>query len=99
MMGPKAGATAVGTIKIFEAVARRSGGKARHNMASPTGVSMPPPTPCRTRKATSMLSDVDAPHRPEAVVKTASAKRKTRLVPKRSPIQPDAGMNTARLRR
>jgi len=35
----------------------------------------------------------------ELIVNTASAKRKVRFVPKRSPIQPDAGIHTARLSR
>ncbi len=51
--GPRAGATSVGIITIVEARARSIGGKARNSMAIPIGVSIPPPTPWRTRKATS----------------------------------------------
>jgi hypothetical protein len=40
-----------------------------------------------------------APHKAEAVVKTIRANRNVFLVPKRSPIQPDAGIQMARLRR
>jgi len=68
-------------------------------MAIPTGASMPPPAPCRTRKATSS-SRLDArPHSADATEKTTMAVSSTRLPPNRSPSQPDAGMNTARLTR
>ena len=53
MTGPSAGARTVGMMRIVEALARRSGGKARNSIAVPTGVSIPPPTPCRTRNTTS----------------------------------------------
>src|SRR3954469_23780964 len=65
----------------------------------PTGVKQPPPAPCSTRKSTNWLSDWAMPHRADAETKMARAKRKTRLYPKRSPNQPDAGMKTARLTR
>src|SRR5205814_9613202 len=38
-------------------------------------------------------------HRAEARLKSARASRKIRLVPQRSPNQPEAGMTTARLTR
>ena len=77
------------------ALARSIGGKARNNIAAPTGTSMPPPTPCSTRNATSWPRLWACPHSADANVNIARAKRNTRLVPKRSPIHPDAGMNTA----
>jgi len=40
-----------------------------------------------------------APHRAEPVVKTISANRNVFFVPKRSPIQPEAGIQMARLSR
>ncbi len=94
-----AGATAVGTVRMLEARTRSSGGKVRNNMAMPTGVSMPPPTPWITRKATSSGRLWASPHSTEAPVKTAMANRSTRLDPNRSPSHPAAGMNTARLTR
>ena len=97
--GPSAGASAVGMIRIREAAARRSGGKARKSIARPTGVNIPPPTPWRTRKAMSSPSEVDKPHRHELTVNTISANWNVRFVPNRSPIQPDAGIHTARLSR
>ena len=78
---------------------RSSGGNARKSMAIPTGASMPPPTPCRTRNATSSPRLVASPHSADAIVNTTIAASITRLPPNRSPSQPDAGMNTARLTR
>ena len=86
-------------IRTVEAFARRSGAKARNSMAVPTGVIIPPPTPCSTRNATSSHRPVACPHSADATVKTAIANRNVRLVPKRSPIQPEAGIHTARLSR
>ena len=93
--GPSAGATSVGIITIVDARARSIGGKARNSMAMPIGVSIPPPTPCRTRKATSwpIVWANAAQHEPPT--NSASAVRNTRFVPKRSPIQPLAGIHTA----
>ncbi len=63
----------------------------------PTGIIMAPPTPCRTRQATSISRLVDRPHNTEPRVKKPIAEAKTRRVPNRSAIQPLTGMNTARL--
>ncbi len=65
----------------------------------PTGFMSAPPTPCSTRMATSIPSEVDAPHSAEETVKTATAAQKTVRAPNRSAIQPLTGMKTARLRR
>ena len=97
--GPRAGATAVGTVRMLEARTRSSGGKVRNSMAMPTGVSMPPPTPWMTRKKTSSERLPAMPHRADAPVNRAMASRSIRLDPNRSPSQPAAGMNTARLTR
>ena len=85
----------VGIITIVDARARSIGGKARNSMATPIGVSMPPPTPCRTRKPTSWPMVWAMPHITEPPTNRASAVRNTRLVPKRSPSQPLAGIHTA----
>ncbi len=97
--GPRAGANVVGTVRMAEARIRSAGGKTRYSMAMPTGASMPPPAPCRIRKATSSPRLEASPHRAEAAVKTTMAASSTRLPPNRSPSQPEAGMNTARLTR
>lgn len=64
-------------------------------MAVPTGTSIPPPKPCRMRKTVSWVNESARPHSMDAPVNTARASRKTRLVPKRSPNQPEAGIETA----
>jgi hypothetical protein len=51
------------------------------------------------RKATSSPRLDATPHSAEATEKTAMAVSSTRLPPNRSPSQPDAGINTARLTR
>ena len=93
--GPSAGATSVGIITIVDARARSIGGKARNSMATPIGVSMPPPTPWTMRNATSWPIVWANPHSTEPPTNRPSAVRNTRLVPKRSPIQPLAGIHTA----
>ena len=64
----------------------------------PTGIIIAPPRPCSRRAATIIGAFSDSPHRTEATVKIAIAVPNTRLVPKRSAIQPLTGMPTARLR-
>ena len=78
---------------------RSSGGNTRNSIAMPTGASMPPPTPWSTRNATSSPRLVAVPHSADAIVNTTIAASSTRLPPRRSPSQPEAGMNTARLTR
>jgi hypothetical protein len=60
---------------------------------------MPPPTPCRMRAAMSDSTFQANPHSADAAVNVARARTNVRLVPKRSPIQPDAGIHIARLSR
>jgi hypothetical protein len=86
-------------VSTAAAFARSAGGKARKSMAVPTGVSMPPPTPCSTRNAISDSTLQARPQRIEASVNTERANMNVRLVPNRSPAQPLTGMKTARLRR
>ncbi len=68
-------------------------------MAMPTGANMPPPAPWMTRKKMSSVRFCASPQRTDPNVKTTMADIRTRLPPKRSPSQPEAGMNTARLTR
>ncbi len=94
--GPDAGASTVGMVRMADARARCSGGKARNSSVIPTGVSMPPPIPCRIRNATSWPIERDSEHSTDAVMNMTRAKMKVRLVPKRSPTQPEIGIHTAR---
>ena len=89
----------VGTVRMLAARTRSAGGKTRYSMAMPTGAIIPPPAPWMTRKRTSSVMFWANPHRTEPRVKTAMAINSTRLPPKRSPSQPEAGMKTARLTR
>ena len=99
MIGPLAGATAAGTTMMPAAFERSSGGNARQSVEKATGESMPPPTPCRMRKAMSDSMLQASAQSSEAAENTASANMKTFFVPKRSPAQPLIGMKTARLSR
>lgn len=55
--------------------------------------------PCTTRAAMREWMSGASPAPADAAVNSARANRKVRFVPNRSPIQPDAGMNTATLSR
>ena len=84
---------------MLAARTRSAGGNTRKSMAIPTGAIMPPPAPCTTRNTTSSVMFWARPQSTEPNVKTTMAARSTCLPPKRSPSQPEAGMNTARLTR
>ena len=58
----------------------RSGPAARVRIVMPSGISMPPPRPCRTRKRTSISSDVAAAQSTEPAVKSATASSLEMLV-------------------
>src|SRR5690242_8393290 len=60
---------------------------------------MPPAPPCRIRNSTSSGRLDATPHSAEAPVNSAMAVSRTRFPPYRSPSQPDAGMQMARLTR
>ena len=68
-------------------------------MAMASAIMPPAPRPWKARKAINSPMFWARPHRAEATVKSASASKKMRLVPQRSPNQPEAGMTTARLTR
>jgi len=66
----------------------------------PTGVSMPPPAPCRMRNSTSSSTDCESPQSADATREQRDRPAmKVRLVPNRSPTHPEAGIHTARLTR
>ena len=60
---------------------------------------IPPPSPCRTRKKISELSDQASPQSAELTPKMAMETIQTRFEPKRSVAQPAKGITTARERR
>ena len=71
----------------------------RNSTRRPTGVIIAPPTPCRIRAITKPVTDPDNAQPIEPAMKTAIAVENTSRGPKRSAVQPLAGMNTARDRR
>ncbi len=71
----------------------------RSKVRRPTGVIIAAPQPWKIRAATNWGRVLDRPQKIEPMVKTAMAERNTRLVPKRSAAQPEAGMKTAWARR
>ncbi len=93
--GPSAGISAVGTISTFASFIRSCGGNARNSNVIPTGVNNPPARPCTARATTSVVRSGARPQTAEASVNAASAPRKTRFVPNRSPSQPATGSPTA----
>jgi len=97
MIGPTAGARAVGMTRIDDARTRSACGNARNSMVMPTGVMRPPPMPCSTRNATSSSRLPARPHRAEATVKIAIEPSRTWRGPSRSPSHAAAGMNSATL--
>ena len=93
--GPMTGPISAGIVTQAMAPISRSFGTLRNNTRRPTGSIIAPPAPCRMRAETRKPSESARPHSTLPSVKTAMAARNTWRVPKRSAIQPLAGMNTA----
>ena len=101
-MRPPASGPSIGPMSAGMAtklIARMSSflANARTSVSRPTGTIIAPPQPCRTRQNTSMWMLEETPHRKDPSVKSAIAPPKIRRVPKRSAIQLEIGMKTARL--
>jgi hypothetical protein len=73
----------------------RSRPAARARIVMPTGITAPPPSPCRTRKAISEPADQAAPASAEPARKAVTALKKTRRAPNRSTAQPLTGIAAA----
>ena len=71
----------------------------RTSTMRPTGVIIAPPMPCKIRAKTKSVSEDDIAQAIEPSTKTPMAVRNTVRAPKRSAVQPEAGMNTASERR
>ena len=73
-IGPKIGPSSIGTPSTAITRPIRSGPAARVMIVMPSGISMPPPRPCSTRKAVSisMLSAAAQSTEPPANSTTAS---------------------------
>jgi hypothetical protein len=67
----------------------------RSSTRRPTGVIIAPPMPCTMRAMTKSVTEDDSAQPIEPTMKTATARLNTIRAPKRSAVQPLAGMNTA----
>ena len=93
--GPSAGASSIGTPTSAITRPIRSGPAACARIVIPTGITIPPPRPCRTRNAISEPADHASPHSSDPTAKAATAAMNTRRVPKRSTAQPASGITAA----
>ena len=94
-IGPIAGASSIGTPTIAITRPIRSCPAARARIVMPTGITSPPPRPCRTRNAISDPADHASPHSSDPPANAATADMNTRRVPKRSTAQPASGITAA----
>jgi hypothetical protein len=67
----------------------------RNSTRRPTGVIIAPPMPCRMRASTKSVTDDDIAQPIEPTMKTPMAMLNTARAPKRSAVQPLAGIKTA----
>src|SRR4051812_9938310 len=91
-IGPIAGASSIGTPTSAITRPIRSCPAARARIVIPTGITIPPPSPCSTRNAISVPADQASPHSADPQTKTATAVMNTRRAPKRSTAQPVNGI-------
>jgi hypothetical protein len=95
MIGPKIGPSRIGTPTSASARPMRRGPALCAMSVNPTGSSMPPPSPCKTRKTMSSPADVANAHSADPAANSAIDAIHVRLEPKRSVTHPDSGMTAA----
>ena len=93
--GPTTGPTSAGTVTQAIAFTSALLSIERSSTSRPTGVIIAPPRPCRMRAITKSVTEEDSAQPIEPTMKTAIARLNTMRAPKRSAVQPEAGMNTA----
>src|ERR1700704_170312 len=93
--GPITGPTSAGTVTHAIALTSALLSMERSKTRRPTGVIMAPPAPCTMRAITKSVTDDDSAQPIEPTMNTAMAIENTARAPKRSAVQPLAGMNTA----
>jgi hypothetical protein len=93
--GPITGPIRAGTVTQAMAFTSALLSIERSSTSRPTGVIIAPPRPCRIRAMTKWVTEVDSAQPIEPTMKTAMAIEKTARAPKRSAVQPLAGMNMA----
>ena len=97
--GPSIGPISAGMAMKESACTSSAFGAVRITTMRPTGTIMAPPRPCAARQNTNWPSELENAQPMEAIMNTASARRKVVHEPTRSATQPLTGMNTARLTR
>jgi hypothetical protein len=97
--GPITGPTNDGTVTQAMASTRSRFSIERTSTRRPTGVIIAPPMPCTMRAATMLSTEAASAQPIEPSMNTAMAARNTVRAPKRSAVQPLAGINTASERR
>ena len=93
--GPITGPISAGTVTQAIAFTSWRLSIERSSTSRPTGVIIAPPMPCRMRAMTKSVTEVDSAQPIEPTMNTAIAAENTMRAPKRSAVQPLAGMNTA----
>src|SRR5713101_8631684 len=93
--GPITGPTSAGTVTQAIAFTSALLSIERSSTSRPTGVIIAPPKPCTMRAITKWVTVEDSAQPIEPTMKTAMAIENTIRAPKRSAVQPLAGMNTA----
>src|SRR6266568_4067239 len=93
--GPITGPIKAGTVTQAIALTNALLSIERSSTRRPTGVIIAPPTPCTIRAITKSVTEEDSAQPTEPTMKTAMAMENTIRAPKRSAVQPLAGMNTA----
>ncbi len=93
--GPITGPISAGTVTQVMALTSALLSIERSSTSRPTGVIIAPPMPCRMRAITKWVTDCDSAQPIDPTMNTAMAIANTMRAPKRSAVQPLAGMNTA----
>jgi hypothetical protein len=93
--GPITGPISAGTVTQAIALTSALLSIERNSTSRPTGVIIAPPMPCRMRAMTKCVTEEDRAQPIEPTMNTAIASENTARAPKRSAVQPLAGMNTA----
>ena len=93
--GPQIGPISAGMVTSAMALRSRRLSKLRTMINRPTGVIMAPPMPWTIRAKTNCSSECEAAQPIEPSTNTPIAARNTLRVPKRSAVQPLAGMPIA----
>src|SRR5436305_7447746 len=93
--GPITGPTSAGTVTHAIALTSALFSMERSSTRRPTGVIIAPPMPCTMRAITKPVTEEDSAQPIDPSMKTPIATANTMRAPKRSAVQPLAGMNTA----